>query len=110
MEADPSSTAIAAYKAKSAIAYSGTSEQKLAKIYTQKWENFFILQAQQAWAEYRRTGYPKLNFYVNSNAAEGVNPPTRLLYPSGESLYNAENYSKVSSADKSDTKIFWDVN
>lgn len=110
IEPNPSAAAIAAYKAMPAIAYTGSTTVKLQKIYTQKWEHFFILQAQQAWAEYRRTGYPRLNFYVNTGAAEGINPPLRLLYPSGEALYNATNYSKVAGADKSNTKIFWDVN
>ncbi|MDE1193504.1 MAG: SusD/RagB family nutrient-binding outer membrane lipoprotein [Arachidicoccus sp.] len=107
--AEPSSTQISTYEALPSIAYSGSTEQKLAKIYTQKWEHFFILQAQQAWAEYRRTGYPQLKFYDNVSS-DGENPPLRLLYPSAEALYNADNYSKVASQDKKTTKIFWDVN
>lgn len=104
----PTSAEISAYKAMAAISYTGTTAQKLAKIYTQKWEHFFILQAQQAWAEYRRTGYPQLKFYDNTSS-DGENPPQRLLYPSSEALYNAENYSKVSAKDLRTTKIFWDV-
>lgn len=105
----PSSTDISAYEAMSSVAYTGTSAEKLEKIYNQKWEHFFILQSQQAWAEYRRTGYPKLKFYDNVSS-DGENPPNRLLYPSEQALYNADNYSKVSAKDTRDTKIFWDVN
>lgn len=105
----PTSTTISTFLLQSAIAYSGTTTEKLAKIYTQKWMNFFILQAGQAWAEYRRTGYPELHF-ATSTSASGSNPPTRLLYPSTEQLYNSENYSAVSGKDTRDTKIFWDVN
>ncbi|MFT4152954.1 SusD/RagB family nutrient-binding outer membrane lipoprotein [Parafilimonas sp.] len=103
----PTDSAITAYEAKTAIAYSGTSTEKLEKIYTQKWEHFFILQAGQAWAELRRTGYPTLTFYTAGSSAS--QPPTRLLYPSTETLYNT-NYSSVSASDTRDTKIFWDVN
>ncbi|RFM33761.1 SusD/RagB family nutrient-binding outer membrane lipoprotein [Chitinophaga silvisoli] len=105
----PTATTISTFLLQSAIAYSGTTTEKLAKIYTQKWMNYFILQAGQAWAEYRRTGYPVLHF-ATSTSASGSTPPDRLLYPSSEQLYNSANYSKVSAKDTRDTKIFWDVN
>jgi len=105
----PTATTISTFLLQSAIAYSGTTTEKLAKIYTQKWMNFFILQAGQAWAEYRRTGYPVLHF-ATSTSSSGSTPPTRLLYPSSEQLYNSANYSNVSGKDTRDTKIFWDVN
>ncbi|WP_440133602.1 SusD/RagB family nutrient-binding outer membrane lipoprotein [Chitinophaga sancti] len=105
----PTTATISTYLLKNAIAYSGTTTEKLAKIYTQKWMNFFVLQAGQAWAEYRRTGYPVLDF-ATSTSASGPTPPNRLLYPSSEQLYNSANYSAVSGKDTRDTKIFWDVN
>lgn len=107
--ASPSATAISAYLLQPGVVYSGTTAQKLAKIYTQKWEHFFVLQSGQAWAELRRTGYPVLKF-ATATASGAAAPPLRLLYPASEQLYNAENYSKVSSRDTRDTKIFWDVN
>ncbi|PZP48859.1 MAG: hypothetical protein DI598_09245 [Pseudopedobacter saltans] len=108
--ASPSAASISSFKGKSAVLYSGTTTQKLTKIYTQKWAHFFILQAQQAWAEYRRTGYPVLNFYVNTGSANAINPPSRLLYPSEQSLYNNANYLQVASKDTRSGKVFWDVN
>lgn len=105
----PTATTISTFLLQSDIAYSGTTTEKLAKIYTQKWMNFFILQTGQAWAEYRRTGYPVLHF-ATSTSSSGSTPPTRLLYPSTEQLYNSANYSAVSGKDTRDTKIFWDVN
>jgi hypothetical protein len=107
--ASPSDAVVSAYIAMPAIAYSGTTQEKLAKIYTQKWEHFFILQAGQSWAEVRRTGYPVLQ-YATATYAGAETPPVRLLYPSTEQLYNTSNYSNVSSKDTRDTKIFWDVN
>lgn len=102
----PSQAAIDAYI--NNVAYTGTQDQKLQLIATQNWMNFFILQAGQAWAEVRRTGYPKLNFFTATNA-NAPQPPTRLLYPPNEALYNASNYAAVQPKDLSTTKIFWQV-
>lgn len=106
--AKPSDANIKAYEAMSAVQFAGTADQKLQKIWTQKWEHFFILQASQAWAELRRTGYPKLPFYKTS-FTDGQLPPERLLYPSSEAQYNATNYAAVAAQDKRSVKIFWDV-
>jgi hypothetical protein len=102
----PASAAVDAYVAN--VAYTGTQAQKLAKIATQNWINYFILQAGQAWAEVRRTGYPVLPFFTSSNGNAQL-PPTRLLYPPNEQLYNATNYAAVSGKDTRSTKIFWQV-
>lgn len=107
--ATPDATTIATYLAMPNIAYAGTTQEKLAKIYTQKWEHFFVLQAGQAWAEVRRTGYPVLHF-ATANRSDAAQPPVRLLYPSTEKLYNSASYSAVSAQDTRDTKIFWDIN
>lgn len=104
----PSATSISTYLAVPTIAYAGTTTEKLAKIYTQKWLNFSVTQSGQAWAELRRTNYPVLPFFTATNASAPA-PPTRLLYPSTETVYNP-NYSAVAAKDKRDTKIFWDVN
>lgn len=102
----PSSAAVDAYIAN--VAYTGTQAQKLARIGTQNWMNFFILQAGQAWAEVRRTGYPVLPFFKSTNG-EAQYPPTRLLYPPNEKLYNPTNYAAVSAKDNRSSKIFWQV-
>ena len=102
----PASSAVDAYIAN--VAYTGTTAQKLAKIGTQNWINFFILQAGQAWAEVRRTGYPALPFFTSTNGNAPL-PPTRLLYPPNEQLYNPDNYAAVSGKDTRSTKIFWQV-
>ncbi|MGF6850645.1 hypothetical protein QFZ51_005880 [Chitinophaga sp. W3I9] len=104
----PSGTVISSFIAKPAIAYTGTSQQKLAKIWTQKWVNFFILQAGESWTEVRRTGYPVLPFATGTSSGS-TTPPQRLLYPSTEQIYNPDNYAQVASKDKANIKIFWDV-
>jgi len=100
----PSSAAINAYVAN--VAYTGTQAQKLNLIATQNWINFFVLQAGQAWAEQRRTGYPALHF-ATATFAGASQPPVRLLYPASEKEYNATNYAAVSGSDTRDTKVFW---
>jgi hypothetical protein len=105
----PDAGTVATFKANANIVYSGSTTDKLARIYTQKWAHFWILQADQAWAEYRRTDYPVLKFATATNAS-AAQPPKRLLYTTTETTYNTTNYSKVSAKDTRDTKIFWDVN
>ena len=104
----PSPTADAIDRYIAHVSYVGSTEQKLNLIATQNWINFFILQPGQAWAELRRTKYPVLKF-ADAAYAPAKFPPNRLLYPATESIYNSENYVKVSTKDTRDTKIFWDV-
>jgi hypothetical protein len=90
------------------VMYAGTSDEKLAKIWTQKWLSFGFMQSIQGWAEYRRTKYPVLDFIPDNTPGYEL-PPSRLLYPSNEKTYNAVNYAKVASSDLTTNKIFWDV-
>jgi hypothetical protein len=92
-----------------------TDEQRLEAIITQKYLALNFIFGDEAWNEYRRTGYP-INGQVDrstatqtftsiaseSTAADKL--PTRLLYPSSEFTYNAAN---VQTVDKYSTKIFW---
>ena len=107
-EAMPSESAIAAYLAQPSIVYDGTNSLK--KIMTQKWIDFNIMQATQAWAEWRRTGYPQLNFPPDPSSVLSPTVPNRLLYPSTERTLNSANYQAVQGEDNINTKVFWDVN
>jgi hypothetical protein len=89
------------------LQYTGSSTERLQKIWTQKWVHFGFLQSIQSWSEIRRTGYPQLLFNPASLTGYEL-PPTRLTYPSNEKTYN-ENYSKVASQDLRNATIFWDV-
>ena len=110
--ATPAQAVIDNYVNNSGMAYNGpqggTQAQRLALIATQNWLNYFIMQAGQAWAEVRRTGYPALTFQTSS-LSTATAPPTRLLYPSSEQLYNTVNYQTVSGKDQSNVKVFWQV-
>jgi hypothetical protein len=67
------------------------------------------MQANQAWAEWRRTNLPSLYFPTDGSSILSPNVPERLLYPTTESTLNAANYAAVKAEDNVTTKIFWDV-
>ncbi|ARK10954.1 SusD/RagB family nutrient-binding outer membrane lipoprotein [Fibrivirga algicola] len=113
---------VATYKADNATSYlvniglATTNEQRLEAIITQKYIALNMINSEEGWNEYRRTGYPKTNpagnGYTNiaSNKSNSTRPdklPTRILYPSSEQSYNAANFKAVNQfADL----IFWDPN
>ncbi|MGN8058376.1 SusD/RagB family nutrient-binding outer membrane lipoprotein [Pedobacter sp. 22163] len=103
----PSTAIVDAWVNTSTASYSGTAAEKLAKIATQKWAHFGVLQSTEAWSEYRRTGYPVLTFQTTGKLVGFETPPTRLLYPGKERSLNSENYQAVASKDTRKTKIFW---
>jgi hypothetical protein len=107
--AAPSDLVIDAFIANPQIAYSGTKDEKLAKIWTQKWVDFGFLQSPQSWSEVRRTKYPALTFLEDSSTPSDKLPPSRLLYPETERSQNSKNYQAVAAKDNVTTRIFWDV-
>ena len=102
---------IATYVAKAGVVMtSGLAKAAaLNLVGTQKWLHLNVIEPYENWAELRRLKLPALSFLPdNSNTL--TLPPSRWVYPTEESTYNAANYSKVAAKDKSTTKIFWDVN
>ena len=91
-------------------------EEKLERIITQKYLAIFP-DGQEAWSEYRRTGYPQ-QFAINYNASGGAVSTTpgirRLRFPANEYSNNAENVnaavSLLGGADTGNTKLWWDKN
>ena len=81
----------------------------IEKIITQKWICFAFENGMEAWAEYRRTGFPTLKKYNGDNINNQIFP-VRLIYPNSESTLNKTNYLEAISnqgADKEYTKIWW---
>ena len=79
-------------------------------IITQKWLNFFIYNELEAWNCVRRTGYPSLQFKYDSSSTAYPIVPERLIYPSDETQYNADNYNAATSNGTTDTyytQLFW---
>jgi SusD/RagB-like outer membrane lipoprotein len=90
---------------------SGTVEQQLEQIINQKYVNL-IYQSYEAWAEYRRTGYPKMWLGSGDTDTQGK-IPRRLTYPADEYSKNIANVTAAASGypggDKLTSKVWWDV-
>ena len=78
----------AAYLIQGAVAYTGTQEEKLAKIALQKWVAYYF-NGLEAWFDWRRTGMPEI-LPVGSNL-NGGKIPVRFIYPLKEQSLNAAN-------------------
>lgn len=97
-----------------------SNEEKLHKIINQKWLAMYP-EGQEAWSEFRRTGYPKL-FPVVHNFSSAMNPAggiadgdfvKRLRFPRNDKNSNAkevENAVKLlSGPDIEGTRLWWDT-
>lgn len=92
-----------------------SNEVKLQKIITQKWIGNFP-DGQESWAEFRRTGYPKL-FPVLKNDSKGEIStqfgPRRNLYSQSEIDGNKAGYAsgvaKLGGPDNGGTRLWWDT-
>ncbi|KIO74743.1 hypothetical protein TH53_24720 [Pedobacter lusitanus] len=92
-----------------------TNEQKLERIITQKWIAVFP-EGQEAWSEFRRTGYPKLFPVVQNNSSGTVNTAVqirRLPFPQNERNTNSTELDKgiqlLGGPDNGGTRLWWDV-
>lgn len=94
---------------------SDPNETKLQKIITQKWIAMFP-EGQEAWSEFRRTGYPKL-FPVVENRSGGIIPNgefiKRLPFTEEERNTNLEAVEEartmLSGPDNANTRLWWDI-
>ncbi|RZK28130.1 MAG: SusD/RagB family nutrient-binding outer membrane lipoprotein [Hymenobacter sp.] len=78
------------------------------KIGIQKWIALYN-QPAQAWVEWRRLDYPKLQAPAVTYQSSGI--PLRYFYPNSEQNLNDANRKAAATAIGSDvvaTKIFWD--
>lgn len=105
------------------VAWETASDEEghLEQIITQKWIAIFPL-GNEAWAEYRRTGYPKLLPAVQNLGPDKVDldrHARRLIYPVEEYTSNGENLNEAisilgseslsGSGDSMSTRLWWDV-
>jgi hypothetical protein len=94
---------------------SATDEVKLERIITQKWLAMFP-EGQEAWTEFRRTGYPKL-FPILVNQSGGTIDTKiqvrRLAYPQSEATINPDGLKVgiqlLGGPDNGGTRLWWDV-
>jgi hypothetical protein len=99
---------LAAYMANPEVQYDAANA--IRKIATQRWVHLF-LHGYEAWAEWRRTGYPVL---VAAPGANGNQIPRREGYPVQEQANNTVNYNAAVSSfpyggnDGLNTRVWWD--
>ncbi|MEX2601073.1 MAG: SusD/RagB family nutrient-binding outer membrane lipoprotein [Balneolaceae bacterium] len=70
---------------------SGTFEERLDRISTEKWTSLF-LDYYEVWANWRRTGYPELTPANYPGNITGGTIPRRLIIPDSELNDNEENF------------------
>lgn len=90
-------------------------ERKLERIITQKWISGFP-EGQEAWSEFRRTGYPKLFPVVNNYSNGTIDTKIqirRIPFPSTEYTSNKAEVEKAiqlleNKKDLGGTRLWWD--
>lgn len=84
-------------------------EVKLERLITQKWIALWPL-GQEAWSEYRRTGYPHFFPLLNGNVSN-LPVANRIPFPPSEYIRNTVNVnaavSKLGGPDNYQTKVWW---
>jgi hypothetical protein len=90
-------------------------EKKLERIITQKWICIFP-DGQEAWSEFRRTGYPKLFPVVINNSGGKISSTVfirRINIPPDEYLTNPKGVERalptLKGPDNGGTRLWWDI-
>lgn len=98
------------------IAVATTDAQRLEAIITQKYIAVNMINSDEGWNEFRRTGYPVTVplggpfvdiASIKSNSTRADRMISRVMYPSSEAAYNETNFKAINQF--SDL-IFWDPN
>jgi hypothetical protein len=91
-----------------------TDEVKQERIITQKYLAMYP-DGQEAWSEFRRTGYPKIIPNVLNNSGGKINTQTqirRLVFPTTEYANNTEEVQKavdlIGGEDHGGVRLWWD--
>ena len=106
-----------AYASDVKIAYNsaGTNEEQLEQIITQKWIAMFP-DGQEAWSEFRRTGYPRVFPVVVNNSGGTIDTNTqirRINFIADEINTNTANVTTavgyLNGPDNGGTRLWWDT-
>ncbi len=90
------------------VSYTGSQDEKLAKIGQQKWIALFY-NGMEAWFDWRRTGYPEI---TPGKGAVIPTVPVRFQYPTDAQALNPDNYKAAVSRQGPDnitTRVWWDI-
>lgn len=97
------------YFSRGPIALTGSQEENLEKILTQKWLSLFMV-GHEAWFNIRRTGIPALT--PGPDNFNNDQYPSRYLYPESEQAANKANYDAAVSrmgGDNINVKVWWEM-
>lgn len=98
------------YLASPSATLTGPEENMLEQIIVQKWLAIYYNSA-EGWAEFRRTGYPRIWTGSDLGDTQG-NIPRRLTYPNDEYFRNVtsvtEAASRLAGGDKLLSRVWWD--
>ena len=100
-------TTPAGYFGRLETTYTGTQQEKLAKIGFQKWISLFF-QGLEAWFDWRRTGIPALKPGPSNQNDDKI--PVRFRYPIIEQSLNSDSYNTAvqrQGADDLNTKMWY---
>jgi len=96
------------------VAFGATEDVQREQIGTQKWLALYPSCSPEAWAEFRRTGFPKLLPRMNNENPDASTDPAsvkRLIYPPNEAIINPGGYQSgvqlLGGPDKTSTKLWW---
>ncbi|RYC71043.1 SusD/RagB family nutrient-binding outer membrane lipoprotein [Spirosoma sordidisoli] len=101
-------TPAADYFTQAGVAYTGTTQQKLEKIGTQKWVAL-LFNGLEGWFDWRRTGIPTVT--PGPDNLNGNRVPVRYPYPQSEQALNGKNRAEAvtrQGTDDLNTAVWWD--
>ncbi|MFD1141034.1 SusD/RagB family nutrient-binding outer membrane lipoprotein [Larkinella insperata] len=104
-----SPAAITAYLTANPFA-GGSFEKQMEQIHNQFWVSMFMTNV-EAYANWRRTGYPKLTPTNYAGNETGGTIPRRLRYPESEASLNTDAYTAAVQKQGPDlftTRVWWD--
>ena len=95
------------------VKFSADATKQMEQIITQKWIANWP-NGHEAWAEYRRTGYPKLYARINSENLDSPKDAVVRRTPFVTNEFSANKaavedaITKLGGPDKSSTRLWWD--
>ncbi len=108
----PTAASVSAYQTTNPYPASGTLDQKMNQIETEKWLLFAdTYNGYESFADWRRTGFPVLTpINYTGNATNGT-VPRRLIYPTEQITLSAAEYQQALTNQGPDlltTRMWWD--
>ncbi|MGV3557447.1 SusD/RagB family nutrient-binding outer membrane lipoprotein [Larkinella arboricola] len=101
-----------AYLAANPYKTTGSVAEQLEQISTQKWVALFLEDEFEIFANWRRTGYPKLTPTNYPGNLTGGKIPTRFVIPDSEETYNRNNFiearTRQGGTNTLSSVVWWD--